>query len=774
MVGIRLSNRKDERAAFLVALAGICWLAVHASGILGEAGDSTFALLGVAAIAGTVVGLRRWKPDPRWPWIAFLAGLMLFLVGGVLREAHGTLGDLSDQRSFLPEPFSFGGYLAIVVGLAGLGRARLGRRFLDAEAVLDAGLVALAILALAWIFLISPTLGRGAVPSEVKLFLVAYPTISAFLVAIGARIAFSPGRRPPTSFFLILLALAALLVGDLVYMPVELGLIGANQQIIDLPYAVAWLAFTVAALHPSIRRLGDRVTSEPVRPHRARMAFVFAAMCVPVIVLLTVPSTGMFDRIVVSVIVLAITAAVGLRMWMALKASAASAADLAHQATHDPLTALGNRNQLQKRLRLLLDGDQDRPIGVLFLDLDRFKLVNDTLGHRVGDELLVAVARRLESNTRPGDTVVRIGGDEFVVLLDGVVDDDEAKVIGERTRLSFQVPFKVNELEIPMSTSIGIAVAAPSRDRFGPDALLRDADTAMYVAKDGGGDACSLFDASMRHRVTRRLTLEGDLRHALERNELELQYQPIVRTGDGMVTGLEALLRWHHPGFGLIPPDDFIPVAEETGMIVEIGNWVISQAISQLSRLHQEIPYSDQLWMAVNLSARQLREEQIVDHVARSLVRHDVPAAGLCLEITETLLMQNLNSVMRQLETLRDFGVRLAIDDFGTGYSSLSYLRRLPVDEVKIDKTFVAGVADDSPDASLVSAIIAMAGSLGIATVAEGVETAEQAERLGELGCNQSQGFYYARPVPADELVGVLRSLGLAGEPRLRIINDVT
>jgi EAL domain-containing protein (putative c-di-GMP-specific phosphodiesterase class I) len=273
--------------------------------------------------------------------------------------------------------------------------------------------------------------------------------------------------------------------------------------------------------------------------------------------------------------------------------------------------------------------------------------------------------------------------------------------------------------------------------------------------------------------VIRRLALEGEIRLAVNRDELSLNYQPIVQVTDGRVTGVEALLRWNHPVLGQVPPADFIPVCEEIGYIVELGGWVIDEAVGRLAALRAQYPHSEQLSMAINVSARQLRDERLCDHVARAMVKYNLPANALCIEITESLLVENLTAIAETLTTLRGFGVRIAIDDFGTGYSSLAYLRRLPVDEIKIDRQFISNLGQDRSDDSLVAAILAMANSLGYTSVAEGVETELQMNRLVELGCEHAQGFAFATPVPGDELPAVVDRLGLAAAPRLRVVRDL-
>ncbi len=791
-------------AAYVAIAAGLALLIAHASGLLGDYSGITFVVLAFSAMAATVVGIWRWKPRPRLPWILLASAFAMFFVGGVLREAFETLGDLTAGRSLVPDLFTMPGYALLALGLLTMARGRRRGRDGNLDATLDATVAALAALTLAWVFLIIPTLSAAEVPLPVRLVLACYPPMSVFLVAIGARIAFSPGVDRAFAFRGILLAVLFLLVGDVVYMLVDLHLVDWPSQFIDVPYGLAYVAVTAAVLHPTMNRLSTPMPSADTAPQAGRLAFVAAALCVPAFLLLIGTGGSTSDRVVLAGIVIGLTGTASWRMFRALRQHARSESRLAHQATHDALTGLANRPAIEEHLDKLLTEAMSpgRVTGVALvsLDLDRFKLINDTLGHGIGDALLVAVAERLADNLRARDLVGRIDGDCFVIVVDGVADIPEALEVAERTRLGFATPFRVMESAIPISASVGVAFSPaqlpvdsaskqltapwagshhdlhrshPSSGRRGED-LLRDADTAMYRAKDAGGDTVELFDVSMRERVARRLQLEHELRHAIDDGQLEVHLQPIVALPSARVTGFEALLRWRHPTIGPIAPDLFIPIAEDTGLIMEIGDWVIDESCRHLAEIHATYPQAEGLWIAVNLSGRQLRDPALVDRIARALLRHRLPPAALLLELTESVVMEDMRGVSHLLGSLRDCGIRVAIDDFGTGYSSLAYLKQLPVDEVKIDREFVTDLADaDSTNASLVAAVVAIARSLGLSTVAEGVESAEQAARLHELGCDEAQGYYFARPMPVAQVGDVITRLGCASEPHLRVVEQL-
>jgi predicted signal transduction protein with EAL and GGDEF domain len=382
----------------------------------------------------------------------------------------------------------------------------------------------------------------------------------------------------------------------------------------------------------------------------------------------------------------------------------------------------------------------------------------------------VALADRLSERVRPGDVVGRLGGDEFVVMIAGLEDEASALELGERTRLIVRQPFTIRGAEITVTASVGIAFQ--HADVGVAEALIRDADTAVNHAKTRGGDDVVIFDTSMRERVAERLQLERALRNALARDELSLHFQPKLRLSDRKVVGLEALLRWNHPELGMVRPDKFINIAEDTGMIVEIGAWVIDQACAELARLRERFRGANDLTISVNVSARQLRSDTLMETIAQALLLHRVPPRALCLELTESILMENLELVSSQLDAIRDCGTRISIDDFGTGYSSLAYLSKLSVDELKIDRTFVKELEDDRDAASLIQAVVFIASSLGITSVAEGVETQGQAEQLARLGCAEVQGFLFARPLPPDELDLKLVELGMAPISHLRAVPD--
>jgi len=430
--------------------------------------------------------------------------------------------------------------------------------------------------------------------------------------------------------------------------------------------------------------------------------------------------------------------------------------ELAHQALHDALTGLPNRGLFLDRLAQALTrlGRHASALAVLFCDLDRFKVVNDSLGHGAGDQLLVDVARRLEDALRLGDTAARFGGDEFVILCEDISGAHQAIAIAERVSAALTAPFVLGEDEAFVRTSIGIAMATDTHAR--PEALLRDADAAMYRAKEKGGGIYEVFDDEMRERAVKRLETENALHRALERGEFVLHYQPQMSMATGAVAGVEALVRWQHPERALVLPGEFIGSAEETGLILEIGAWALREACEQSARWAHVGRPGPALRMSVNLSARQCAHPDLVEVVATTLRETGADPATICLEITETAVMADMEAGVGVLDQLRALGCSLAIDDFGTGWSSLRALQRFPVDEVKIDKSFVDGVARDPQEAAIVAAVISLSHALGLRTVAEGVESVAQVDRLRALGCDVAQGFFFARPAPAENLASLL------------------
>jgi diguanylate cyclase (GGDEF)-like protein len=432
-----------------------------------------------------------------------------------------------------------------------------------------------------------------------------------------------------------------------------------------------------------------------------------------------------------------------------------------HGALYDPITGLPNRDLLTDRVSHSLVADrglEPDPIALILLDLDRFKVINESLGHAVGDSLLVAVGERLQGCLRPGDTVARFGGDEFGVIVDGIGGVDDARRTADRILAELSVPFSLGEREWYVNASLGIAMAWPGRAE--PGDVFREAEVALVRAKATPGPRYVLFEPEMSAATLERVELESDLRWAVERRELRLHYQPLVDLATERIVGLEALIRWQHPTRGLVQPLSFIPVAEETGLIVPIGRWVIDTACRQARQWLDERPESP-LVMSVNLSPRQVASPTLVDDIRDTLVRTGLPPDHLELEITESVLLDEGPDSGTTLRAIRELGVRLVLDDFGTGYSSLSYLRRLPLDTIKIDRSFVDGIDVDGSNLPIVQAVISLAHGLGIEVVAEGIETAAQSERLRQLVCDRGQGFYYARPQPPEAL-GTLLASGVA------------
>lgn len=426
---------------------------------------------------------------------------------------------------------------------------------------------------------------------------------------------------------------------------------------------------------------------------------------------------------------------------------------LLHDALHDPLTGLPNRHLFLNRLSHVIELSKRRNLNqyaVLFIDLDRFKFVNDSLGHTIGDQLLISISRRLEDCLRSGDTVARLGGDEFAILLEDLPNPNEAMLVGERLIKAISQPMHLDNHEVFVTASVGIASGLHNYDH--PEAMLRDADTAMYHAKSLGKSRCEVFDQVMHQRVVALLQLDSDLRRAIEREEFRLLYQPIVALSTGTIVGFETLIRWQHPQRGLLAPSEFIQLAEETGLIVPLGEWILYESCHQTHLWQLKFPALSPLSVSVNLSSKQFLQRDLVEQVSQVLRYTHLPAQTLKLEITESVVMENTKVSKNALLNLKALNVQLCIDDFGTGYSSLSYLHRFPIDTLKVDRSFISTIDTNNENSKLMitQTIIGLARHLKLSVVAEGVETAHQVAQLCKLQCEYAQGYYFAKPLEAE------------------------
>jgi diguanylate cyclase (GGDEF)-like protein/PAS domain S-box-containing protein len=432
--------------------------------------------------------------------------------------------------------------------------------------------------------------------------------------------------------------------------------------------------------------------------------------------------------------------------------------EIHHKAFHDPLTGLANRALFLDRLALALKRrEPGEQVGVIFVDLDDFKSINDSMGHAAGDEMLVGIAQLLQSVVRPSDTIARFGGDEFAILIEKG-RNTSATHLAERFKLALSEPLEMASGELMVTASMGIAIATETST---PDELMRDADIAMYAVKTDEKKGYLVCDTDMRSSVLRKLELKSEIEQALDNGEFRLHYQPIIQLATQEIVALEALIRWDHPRWGLIGPDDFVPLAEESGFIVPLGEWVIKNAIAHAA--HVQCETGRKFALSVNLSARQLYDADIVPVVKRALEANALDPEDLILEITETILMSNKESCIQKLAALRALGTRIAIDDFGTGYSSLSYLHQLPVDVLKVDRAFVAGVTEGPEEAALAQAVIKIAKVLNLTTIAEGIETEAQLKKLMRFGCKVGQGHLFARALNVEQLAAWMKDSGPEG-----------
>jgi len=442
---------------------------------------------------------------------------------------------------------------------------------------------------------------------------------------------------------------------------------------------------------------------------------------------------------------------------------------LEHDAVHDALTGLPNRKKFKQCLETSLrriKHDPSHLFAVLFIDIDRFKTINDSMGHQAGDELLLTITRKLNALVRPNDVVARLGGDEFVILVENINDRSQVLQIAERILITLQQPMKILGQKIYTSASIGIAMGSGEYEK--PEDLVRDADIAMYQAKTNGKGRFEVFEEGMHTGAVSLMKLEIDLRRAHENEEFVLHYQPIVALQSEEIIGFEALVRWNHPTRGMVPPSEFIPVAEDTGLILLIGKWVLREACRQMNEWQSKFDSSESMIISVNLSARQVERKSLVEEIASTLKETQLPPRCLRLEITESVIMNNPEQAIESVKQLREMGVRVSIDDFGTGYSSLGYLHKFPVDTLKVDRSFINRIGNEGENAEIVQTIITLAASLNMEVVAEGIETAEQLDFLRHISCKFGQGYFYSRPVDSDsagEMLGKLSESNISIEP---------
>jgi diguanylate cyclase len=721
-------------------------------------------LLCLATIAATLVSVRLWRPARRLPFQLFAAGEAVgFVAGSLGSSAAVTRAGGSPAAAALT-------MVAYVIGIAGyavLIRTRSPGR--DRASLIDATVISTGVGMLAWVFLAAPYSVDASLPLIERVLSVLYVVFDVLVLALVIRLAIGGGDR--TRAYLLMTA------GWLVLVAADAGravlvLLGTYDPAspVEAGWLVAYALWGAAVLDPSVATLTDAVPAPRTGLTRIRLVcLATASLMAPAILAIQALRAQRIDIPVIVTGCAALFLLVLVRLADLVRENEATvrelrgtegvlraslserdtlAAQLEHQAFHDSLTDLANRALFNDRVRHAMARARRDGGGpaVLFLDLDDFKVVNDNLGHGAGDRLLREVAARLRSCLREHDTVGRLGGDEFAILAEDT-DLATARRLAERVIATLAAPFPLVGGQVTIRASIGIAV---DEQRTLDDAqLLRNADIAMYAAKGRGKGTYEVFQGSMLRSVRDRHDITAALEGAIERRELVVHYQPIVDLHSGRVAGAEALVRWPRPDRGLVPPAEFIPVAEETGLVVEIDRFVLRQACRQMAGWTAK---AGPLLLHVNLSANHLLRSDLAANVAAALRDSGLPPDCLALEITESVLMHDLELGVVRLHELKRLGVHLAIDDFGTGYSSLAYLRQMPIDAVKIDKSFVDGVAGGPEDSAVARAIIALAATLHLDTVAEGVEEAGQAAALAELGCHLAQGYHFSRPVPAADM----------------------
>jgi diguanylate cyclase (GGDEF)-like protein len=714
-------------------LAAIVYLSTDSMIVSGLA----IASVATASAAALLIAPKWYGVERRWPWTLLAAACLAFLVGALFRPwtsvQHGAL-------AFIADAFTIPGYGLMFAGLAGFLRTRRGEK---RHALIDGLIVGVgAGLAAALLFSV-PAAGVEDRSAAISGLAFVYPLFDVVLVLLVINLAFTTVVRGP-SYQLLIASMVMLLAGDTAY--AIIGRTGelTGSRLLDLPFIFGFALIGASAAHRTLRDIGQ-VARLPVQGWSVhRLLLLGPALAVPFVLTVLIAHNNLLDRVVLAVGGATMVTLLLVRAVSAVQGFAAAQRRYEHQATHDHLTGLPNRALLVAEVGHLLHRPGE-PLWLYFLDLDGFKLVNDSWGHDAGDRVIVEVAQRLRATVPEGATLARVGGDEFVIAHPGT--QAEAGALADAILSCVLAPLPAPAGGVVVAGSVGIAKAVEGSGRNTAESLLRDADTAMYQAKAEGRGRWVMFDPSMHDRVRERIDTELALRQALAGDQFRLAYQPIVALASGELVGAEALIRWDHPQRGAIPPAAFIPVAEDSGLIADVGRWVLHAALRQLAEWRHAGVVPDDFWISINVSPRQLRDLRLPGEVADALIRYAVPGVAVTLEITESVMIDGSDVTDQVLARLRSLGVRVVVDDFGTGFSALGYLRKHPVTGVKIDRSFVGGLGVNPEDEEIVRAVVAMSGALGLSMVAEGVQTPAQRDVLRTLGVVHGQGWLWGRPV---------------------------
>lgn len=759
-LGRRAASPRTLWRVYLVGgLVGIAALYALTSADLRTWVSPSFALYGAIGLA---LGAHRSRAVQAGSWYGLALGIALLGLGDLVWAWEST-GKPEPPVPSLADVTYLAGYAAALVGMASLAWPRGSGK--DFDSLVDTTIASLGVGLVAWVFLIVPsaeqTVGLDAVGFVVTL---CYPLLDVALGVVLMGILMGPQRS--AAIHMLLLALAAFLISDLLYVRLMADGRYVSGGVTELGWLIGFVLFGTGGLHPAARTVGEYHGPAERRsiPFSRAAGLLCALLIAPAMLLWAWAAGRVEDLPLIAFAGIALTMLWAARLWLTVR-QLRNALDerrelewqLREQAERDSLLDLLNRASFIARLRMTLTANQ--AAAVLYVDLDNFKVINDTLGHPGGDEALVEVARRIESLLRPPDIAARLGGDEFGVLLPAA-DVKSAEAVAVRLLQRVERPIHVDGREFFIHASVGISCGGPEK---ATEDLIREADVAMYLAKGKGKSRHVVFEAEMHADVMRRIQLRSDLEQALMLHQFTVLYQPVVTMPGGVVRDCEALIRWQHPVRGLLLPEDFIDLAEETGIIVNLGRWMLDEAC------HEAVRWQEQLGkaapgVAINISALQVQRPGFADEIAAALDRSGLDPRRLAIEITESILIEveNATSVVAELAKA---GVRVAIDDFGTGYSALSYLATYPVDILKIDRSFVSSVDAGPREARLASAIIALGKDLELQVIAEGVETESQLAMLAKHGCTSFQGYLFARPMVGRDLLPLLEAAARRHEP---------